>query len=131
MKLLDITWNWSLSPITFSINLLSMFKRTMGLNNLGILYIALLGFGMMIVVKNLKWVGQYPTLIHVFAILMIFPKHNLFLRIYLRYLHNSLSEPRANELLHLAIAQVNSSSENWFQSSDMNDPISFRTFSSI
>ena len=131
MKLLDIIWNWSLLTINFSINLSSVFKRMIGLNDLGVLYNALLGFGMMIVVEDLKWVGQHLTSMYVFAILIIFPKYNLSLRIHLRCLHDSLSGPRTDELLHLAIVWVNSSSENWFQSNDANNSISSRMFLSV
>jgi len=54
MKLLDMTWNWSLSPMTFSISLPNVFSRTMGLKDLDILYNVLVGFGIMIVVEVLK-----------------------------------------------------------------------------
>jgi len=54
MKLFDITWNWSLSPMTFSISLPSIFNRIINLNDLGILYNALLGFEITIVVEVLK-----------------------------------------------------------------------------
>ena len=131
MKLLDIMWNWSLLPMTFSINLPSVFNRTIGLKDLGILYNTLLGFRIMIVVEVLKWVDQYPTSIHMFAILIIFLKHNLSLKMHLRYLYDSLSGPGANELLHLTIVLVNSSSENCFQDNVVNDPISFKIFSSM
>jgi len=52
MKLLEISWN--LSPITFSISLPSMFKRTIGLNDLGVSYDTLLGFGITMVIDVLK-----------------------------------------------------------------------------
>ena len=98
--------------MTFSINLPSIFSRIIGLKDLGILYDALLGFGIMIVVKVLKWLGQYPTSIHALAILMIFLKHNLSLKIHLRCLYDSLLGLGADELLYLAIALMNSSSKN-------------------
>jgi len=40
--------------MTFSINLPSVFNKTIGLKDLGILYNTLLGFGMIIVVEVLK-----------------------------------------------------------------------------
>jgi len=40
---------------------------------------------------------------------MIFSRHALLLMIYLRWLHKSLSEPGADELLHLAMDLLNSS----------------------
>jgi len=50
IKLKSITNNFLTS---FS----NIFKRTMGLNDLGISYDALLGFGITIIVNILKWVG--------------------------------------------------------------------------
>jgi len=54
MKLLDTTWNWSLSLITFTISLPKVLKRTIDLNTLEELYNVLLGFGITIVVEILK-----------------------------------------------------------------------------
>jgi len=62
MKLFAAIWNYILSPITFLINLPSMFSKTMGLNNLGELYEDLLGLGMITVNNLLKWLGQYSKL---------------------------------------------------------------------
>jgi len=44
--------------------------------------------------------------------LMILFKYTLSLIILLRCLHNSLSEPEVDELLHLAMELINSSSKN-------------------
>ena len=54
MKLFAVTWNWILSPITFSINLPSLFSSTIGLNDLGELYEGLLGLGIITVKDLLK-----------------------------------------------------------------------------
>ena len=72
----------------------------------------MLDFGIMIVVDFLKWLGQYPISIYVLAIAMIFSKHFLFLMILLRCFYNSLSRPGTDELLHLTMVLVNSSSKN-------------------
>jgi len=98
--------------MTFLISLLSVFNKTIGLKDLGISYNALLGFKITIVVEVLKLVGQYPTSMHVFAILIIFFRLNLSLRMHLRYLHDNFSRPEADELLHLVNTIVNSPSEN-------------------
>ena len=65
------------------------------------------------------------------AILIMFFKHNLSLSMYLRWLHKSLSGLGVDELLHLAIVLVNSSSENRTQVKDGENMISLRMFSSI
>ena len=80
----------------------------MGLKDFGELYDILLGFGITIVVKFLKWLGQYPISKHVLAIVMIFFKHVLSLIMCLRYFYNSLSGLGTDMLLHLTIALVNS-----------------------
>ena len=56
-KLLEIVWNCILSPMTFSINLLSMFNNTMGQKDLGESYNDLFSFEMIINVDVLKWEG--------------------------------------------------------------------------
>ena len=63
LKLLKIVWNCILSPMTFSINLLSMFNNMMGWKDLGKLYDNLFSFRMIIKVKVLEWEGQYSRLI--------------------------------------------------------------------
>ena len=65
------------------------------------------------------------------AILMIFFKHILSLIIYLRCLYESLSGPGVEELLHLAIELINSSSEKAPHDDDMKDGISSRMSSSM
>ena len=67
---------------------------------------------MMMELDVLKCNGQYPKLMHTLAILMKFLRYKQSLMMTLRYLHDSLSGPRVNELLHLMIALLNSSSEN-------------------
>ena len=98
----------------------------MGLKDLGELYNILLGFRMTMVVEFLKWLGQYPILIHALAIVTMFFKHILSLTTRLRCSHNNLLGPGANKLLHLMIVLVNSSSENndydanWYEFSSIN-----------
>ena len=58
MKSLATTWNWILSPITFLINLPSIFSKTIGLNDFGESYEVLLGLEIIIVDDLLKWLGQ-------------------------------------------------------------------------
>ena len=98
----------------------------MGLKDLGELYNILLGFRMTMVVEFLKWLGQYPILIHALAIVTMFFKYILSLTTRLRCSHNNLLGPGANKLLHLMIVLVNSSSENndydanWYEFSSIN-----------
>ena len=80
----------------------------MGLKDFSELYNILLGFGIMIVIEFLKWLGQYPISKHTLAIVMMFFKHVLFLIIHLRYSHESLLGLGTDMLLHLTIALVNS-----------------------
>jgi len=51
-----------------------MLSSTIGLNDLGELYNALLGLGITTVVDLLKWEGQNSKLIQVLAMLIMFPK---------------------------------------------------------
>ena len=126
-----MTWNWSLSPINFSINFPNVFKSTIGLKNFSKLYNVLLGFGITIVIKFLKWLGQYPISKHALAIAIMFFKYVLSLIMCLRCPHESLSGPGANVLLHLTIALVNSSSENNVHSDEEYKSNLFSTLSSI
>jgi len=71
IKLLVTTWNWILSPITFSISFPRVLSKTIGLNDLGKSYDNLFDLGMITVNDLLKWFGQYPKLIQAFAIFMI------------------------------------------------------------
>jgi len=130
IKLLDMMWNWSLSPIILSISFPNMLRSTIGLKDLGKSYDDLLGFEIIIVVKFLKWLGQYSILIHALVMSMMFPRHILSLTMYLRCSHNSLSGLGADELLHLTIALVNSSSKNSDYNEEWYKFNSFSTFSS-
>ena len=112
MKSLEAIWNWILSPITFSISLPNVFSRTIGLEDLGESYNNLLGLGIIIVVDFLKWFGQYPRSIQVFAIPIMLIRHSSCLRMDLRWFQDRLSGSRADELLQLLIAILNSSFEN-------------------
>ena len=51
-------------------------------------------------------------LIYILAILMKLLRYKVLLRIILRYLQDNLSSPEVNELLHLVIKLLNSSSKN-------------------
>ena len=103
----------------------------MGLNNLAESYDILLGFGIMIVVKFLKWLGQYPVSKHVFAIVIMFFKHVLSLIMLLRYPYDSLLGLDTDMLLYLTIVLVNSSSANNVYGDEKYNPSSFRTLSSM
>ena len=61
-------------------------------------------FGMTIVIDSLKWLGQEPNSKYALAMKTMFFKHDLFLMIHLRCLHNTLSGPEADELQQLIIA---------------------------
>jgi len=108
MNFLKIAWNWSLSPMNFSINLPNIFRRTIGWNILKESYEALLGLEMMIVNNILKYNGQCSKLIYTLAILIMFFKHLSFLTTTLRCFYNTLSNSGKDELLYLAIALLNS-----------------------
>ena len=60
------------------------------------------------------------------AILMILPRQALLLMMHLRWHHESLLDPEADELLHLAIALKNSSLEKGGHSSMDSSVISSR-----
>ena len=67
--------------MTFSISLLTVLRRTIGLKALGESYDFLLGLGIMIVVDLLKCEGQYPTLIQALAMLIMTLRQSSSLRI--------------------------------------------------
>ena len=73
--------NWSLSAITFSTSLPRVFRRTIGQNAFGLSYDVLFGLGMMTVVEILKYLGQWPKLMQVLAMLMILERQSSFLMI--------------------------------------------------
>ena len=54
----------------FSISFPRVLSKTIGLNDLGKSYDDLFGLGMITIDDLLKWLGQYPKSMHVFAILM-------------------------------------------------------------
>jgi len=58
MKFFEIDWNWNLLLITFSISLLIMLSKTIGLKALGEPYNFLLGLEMIIDIETLKYAGQ-------------------------------------------------------------------------
>jgi len=112
MKSFAVTWNWSLSPMTFSMSLPNVLRRTMGWKDLEWLYDCL---EITTVDEHLKWFDQCPRLIQASAILMMLQRHSSCLRIDLRWLQDNLSGPGIDELLQLLIACLNSSLENGVQ----------------
>jgi len=116
--------------MTFLISFPKVLRSTIGLKDLGKLYNTLLGFGITMVIEFLKWLGQYLILIYVLAMVTMFFKHILSLMTRLRCSHDNLSGPEADELLHLTIALVNSSSENNDHEADWYEFSSFNMFSS-
>ena len=66
---------------------------------------------MMIDDDDLKYDGQCPKSMHILAILMKLFEYSVLLTTALRCFYEILSGPRADELLHLSIALVNSSFE--------------------
>ena len=58
-----------------------VLRRTMGWKAFSWLYKDLLGLGMMIVDKILKYLGQYPRLMHESAMLTMLVRHESFLTI--------------------------------------------------
>ena len=85
MNSLEITWNCSLSPMTFLNSLLIVLSRIIDWKALEVLYDFLLGLEMMMVDKNLKCDGQWPNSMYALAILMNFLRHVVFLMYLLRY----------------------------------------------
>ena len=65
------------------------------------------------------------------VMLIMFFKHDLSLRIYLRCLHMSLSGLGVDKILHLAIVLVNSSSEKGFHEKVTKGAILLRKSSSM
>ena len=112
IKSLLTTVNWNLSAITFSMSLPNVLRRTIGQNAFGWSYKDLLGLGMIIVDKTLKYFGQYPKLIHESAMLIMLVRQASWLIMNFKWCHISLSGPSANASLHLLIADLNFSLEN-------------------
>ena len=131
MKLLEIVWNWRRSPIIFSKSFPIMFKKTISQYNLGKSYTVLLSLGIMIIVDDLKWDGQYSKSIQVLAMSISLDKQSSSLMMILIWLQVSLSGPRADKLLHFSIALINSYLENEFHSFVDLLGISSRTWISI
>jgi len=112
IKLLLMTVNWSLSAITFSMSLPNVLRRKIGQNAFGWSYKDLLGLSMIIMDKTLKYFGQYPKLMHESAMLIMLARQVSWLMMNFKWRHISLSGPSADTLLHLLIADLNSSLEN-------------------
>ena len=126
MKSLAMTWNWILSPMTFSISLSKVLSKMIGLNNLGESYNDLFGLGMITIDDLLKWFGQYPKSIQVFAILIMLVMQTSSVRIVLRWFHDNLSSPEVDKLLYPSNAILNSFFENGAQAVTYLFPISSR-----
>ena len=103
----------------------------MGPNDFRESYDSLLGFGMTIVVEVLKWEDQWPNSKHVLAMLIISFRYVLSLMMLLRCLHESLSGPGVNKLLHLVIELINSFSQKETQGEDILLGILFKISASI
>ena len=114
MKLLDVTVNWSLSAITFSMSLLRVFRRTIGQKAFGWSYDDLFGLGMTIVVDTLNYLGQWPNSMQELAMLMILERQSSFAIMIFKWYHINLSGPGEDESLHLLITYLNSCRENRF-----------------
>ena len=114
MKLLEIIWNWRYSPIIFSKSFPIVLKRTIEQYDLEESNIVLLDLGITTMVEVLKWDSQYPKSIHVLVISISLQIHSSLLIIDLRYLQVSLSESRANKLLHFSIILISSFLKNGF-----------------
>ena len=109
--LLDINKNCNLSLIIFSKSLLVVLSNTIGQNDLGKSYEALLGLEIMTVDDILKWDGQWSKSIHVLAISISLIMHSSFLTIFLRCLQDNLSGLEVRELLYFSMALMSSSFE--------------------
>ena len=112
IKSLAMAWNCILSPMTFSISFPRVLSKTIGLNDLDESYNNLFGLGMITIDDLLKWFGQYPKSIQVFAIFMTLAMQTSSFKMILRWLHDSLSSPGVNKLLQLPNAILNSSFKN-------------------
>ena len=115
MKFFKIDWNCSLLPMTFLMSLSGILSKTIGLNAFRESYDILFGFGIIMDKNVLKWEGQWPRLIQVLAILIIFQRHSWFWMMILIYLQDNLSGLGVDILLYFKIALLNSSSEKGFQ----------------
>ena len=103
MKLLEIVWNWSRSPIIFLKSFPIVLRGTMGQYNLGESNMALLGLEITTMVEVLKWDGQYPKFIQVLAISMNLQIQSSLLIIDFKWLQINLSGPGADEFLYFLI----------------------------
>ena len=112
MKLLLVTVNWSLSATTFSMSLPIVLSRTIGWKAFSWSYEGLLGLGMMMVDKILKYSGQCPRLMQASAMLTMLVRHESSLMISFKWCQVSLFGPGTDELLHLLIANLNLFLEN-------------------
>ena len=131
IKLFNTMWNWSLSPMTFLINLPTVLSKTISQNDLGESYEDLLGLGIMIIVDFLKWDGQYSRSIHALVILMTHFKQLISWKMCLKWLYNNLSRPRVDELLQLAMVFLNFSLEKRAHGEGKKEVILSRTLISM
>jgi len=101
--------------------------RTIGQNDFGMLYESLFSLGIMTIVADLKWKGQYSSLIQILVIYTIFPRHLLVEMRGLRCLQEIWFGPGVENEKHLAIASLNSWSEKRSQLILSTYRISFRS----
>jgi len=112
IKSLHATVNWSLSATTFSMSLPRVLRKTIGQKAFSWSYEVLFGLSMIIVDKILKYLGQYPKLMHELAMLIILVRQASWLTMNFKWHHINLSRPGTNALLHLLITDLNSSLKN-------------------
>ena len=101
--------------MTFLINLPIVLSRTISQKALRKSYNFLLSLEIMINVKTLKCDGQWPNFIHALALAISFLRNVMSLTHLLRFLHDDLSSPGVDRLLHLEMALTNSFSEKGLQ----------------
>jgi len=83
----------------------------MSLNILGVSYDVLLGLGIIMDIDTLKYEDQCPKLIQALAIFRTLSRYAKFFKISFRCLYDNLSSLGIESLLHLLIANINSSLE--------------------
>jgi len=116
-KLLAVMWNCSLLLTTFSISLPVVLRRMMGRKELSVLCDILFGLGMTMELADLKWEGQYSSVMQALAMCTNFSRHMLCEIMALRCLHDMWSGPGVEDDEHLAIVSLNSWLENGGQGS--------------
>jgi len=101
--------------MTFSMSLPVVLSRTIRWKDLGVLYKSLLSLGMITVLVDLKWEGQYSNLIQVSAMFLILSKQRLLENRNFMCFQEMWSGPEDDKDEHLAIASLNSCLEKAIQ----------------